>query len=363
MTEPPNRRWPVKQLLTEVVGSGPKSAEDMTRAQARAAFEQILADEPDRTTLGAFWLANRWKRNTPTELAAFVDVMHEQSVRTAAPACSVVDCGANYDGKAETALLGVAAGLVAAAAGTNVAVHSGHHVPTKQGSAYLHVLSELGVPTDIPPETSAAMIDEVGFGFYPQGAVNPGIEALLPRRQQMGVRTFVNTIETLVNPAAARAHLGSFYHLSFAKKLAATVEASEELSFDRAVFIQGLEGYDDIRPGQTVVGDWQNGTFSDRTIEPRDYGIELTAEDLEVGNIAADSARITEAVLAGRRTGPFRDAVALNAAVRLYADDAVTSIVEGIDTATAVIDEGAAVPLLAALRTFESPRHATPAEG
>jgi anthranilate phosphoribosyltransferase len=37
--------WPLRRLTTEVVGSGTKSAADMTRAQAREAFDRILAGE------------------------------------------------------------------------------------------------------------------------------------------------------------------------------------------------------------------------------------------------------------------------------------------------------------------------------
>ena len=77
--------WPLKRLMTAVVGSGPKSADDMSREQAREAFQRILGGEPDHTTLGAFWLANRWKRNTPEELAAYVDVMAEESTVVAEP--------------------------------------------------------------------------------------------------------------------------------------------------------------------------------------------------------------------------------------------------------------------------------------
>ncbi|ELY89466.1 anthranilate phosphoribosyltransferase, partial [Natrialba hulunbeirensis JCM 10989] len=43
--------WPLKRLMTEVVGSGHKSADDMTREQAREAFQRILAAEPDETCL------------------------------------------------------------------------------------------------------------------------------------------------------------------------------------------------------------------------------------------------------------------------------------------------------------------------
>jgi len=77
--------WPLQRLMTEVVGSGPKSAADMSREQAAEAFERILDLHPDPTTLGAFWLANRWKRNNGEELGAYVDVMREESVVTAEP--------------------------------------------------------------------------------------------------------------------------------------------------------------------------------------------------------------------------------------------------------------------------------------
>jgi Anthranilate phosphoribosyltransferase len=242
--------WPLKRLMTEVCGSGHKSADDLSREQASDAFERIIAGKPDPTTLGAFWLANRWKRNTPTELAAYTDLMCEH-VDTAAPDCDPVDCGANYDGKGRSAILGVGAGVVAAAAGTPVVVHSGDRVPTQKQDAYKHVLDELGVPTELSPQTSAEMVDATGFGFYYQPAFNPTVDELFDRRDQMGVRTFLNTIETLANPAGANVHLGSFYHLPFAKKIVDTFQESDHHDLDRVLMFQGMEGYDDIRPGLT----------------------------------------------------------------------------------------------------------------
>ncbi|MDQ2052566.1 anthranilate phosphoribosyltransferase [Natronolimnohabitans sp. A-GB9] len=346
--------WPLKRLLTAVVGSGPKSADDMTRAQAREALQRILAGEPDETTLGAFWLANRWKRNTPVELAGYTDVMREESVVTAQPEADPVDCGANYDGKHSSALLGVGAGLVAAAAGTPVVVHSGDRVPTQKETAYKHVLDELGVRTELEPTESADMVDETGFGFYYQPAFNPGIHSLYDRRDEMGVRTFVNTIETVANPADADVHLGSFYHLAFAKKLVSLLQESAELEVSRAIFFQGMEGYDDIRPGYTKVAEWNRGDdeLEDYEIETAEYGMEMEAEDLEVDDVTADSATITEAVLAGERDDHFADAIALNGAVRMYARDDVDSLADGLERARDVIADGSAVAVLEDLRAF-----------
>ncbi|MFB6084597.1 MAG: anthranilate phosphoribosyltransferase [Halorientalis sp.] len=362
--------WPIKRLNTEVVASGPKSAADMDRAQAREAFQRILAGEPDPTTLGAFWLANRWKRNTPEELAAFTDVMREESVETAVPDADPVDCGANYDGKDDTAILGVAAGVVAAAAGTPVVVHSGDRVPTQKQDAYKHVLDELGVRTELDPEDSADMVDETGFGYYYQPAFNPGVDDLWERRDMMGVRSFVNTVETLANPADADVHLGSFYHLAFAEKIVDTFREARSQDVSRVLMFQGQEGYDDIRPGSTVVAEWGSVRSTDESasgegndprggeeladfeIETGEYGMDFDGEDLEVEDVAGDSARITEAVLAGERDDQFADAVAVNAALRMYAREDVADLETGLETARETIESGDAAAVLDDLRAF-----------
>ncbi|MFB6228907.1 MAG: anthranilate phosphoribosyltransferase [Halobacteriales archaeon] len=339
--------------MTAVVGSGPKSAADMDADQAREAMERIFDGDPDPTTLGAFLLANRWKRNTPEELAAFADVVIERSVDRAKPDVDPVDCGANYDGKTDSALLGVAAGIVAAGAGTPVVAHSGDRVPTHEATAYRHVLDELGVVTDLNPGESADMVDETGFGFYYQPRFNPAIEDLIDRRRAMGVRTFLNTVETLANPAGADIHLGSFYHLPFAKKLADTIEESDRIGFDRAILFQGMEGYDDIRPGHTQVAEWTRGEeLKDYGIRTGEYGMEMVEEDLHVESVAGDSARITEAVLSGDREGHFADAIELNGAVRLYAGGDAGSLDEGLEAAREAIDDGSASAVLSDLRSF-----------
>ncbi|WP_048075550.1 anthranilate phosphoribosyltransferase [Haloquadratum walsbyi] len=345
--------WPLKRLMTEVVGSGVKSAGDMSREQATDAIRRILAREPDQTTLGAFWLANRWKHNVAPELAAYADVVAED-VTTAVPDADPVDCGANYDGKGDTAILGAAAGIVAAGAGTPVVVHSGDRVPTQKQDAYKHVLDELGIQTEIEPTESAAMVDETGFGFYYQPAFAPHINALNDRRDMMGVRTFFNTIETIMNPAEADVHLGSFYHLAFAKKMVDTFKQMETQHPHRVVMFQGMEGYDDIRPGYTKVGEWTDGEFTDYEIETPEYGMDFEYEDLEVNpdNVAGDSAELTREIISGDRTDYFVDAVTLNAAFRIYARDDAETIESGLEMAHESIESGAAAAVLQDLQAF-----------
>lgn len=330
------------------VGSGPKSADDMSYDEAKYAFEEILVGDVHPVALGGFWVANRWKRNTPEELAAFVDAMREESVSVAAPDCDPVDCGANYDGKDRTALLGVASGLVAAAAGTPVVVHSGDRVPMSDGCAYRHVLSELGVETDLDPEASAAMTDEIGFGFYDQARFNPAVADLEDDRRALGVRTFVNTVETLANPADATVHLGSFFHTTFGERVIDTLSESRTQDVTRVLMFQGLEGYDDVRPGFTTYVEWDGAeTETDR------HEMAFDGDALDVDDVRVDSARITEDVLSGDGDDDHTDAVAYNAALRLYARDDVRSIDDGVERARDVLADGSAADRLAALQGFE----------
>ncbi len=369
--EDANGEWPLRRLLREVLGSGPKSADDMTPAQAREAFARVLAGDPPAATWGAFLLANRWKGNTPAELAAAVDAQRELSVRVAEPSADPVDCGANYDGKTRTALLGVGAGLVAVAAGTPVVVHSADRVPADRGCTYKHVLDALGVRTDLAPAASAAMVDATGFGFYYQPRCNPLVDDLLGLREDVGVRTVLNTVETLANPAGADVHLGSFHHRGFGERVAGALRESESVDVERVVMVQGLEGYDDLRPGRPAVVEWDGGVTDGRdgdelddrpaiddhhAIDDRRVDVDLpdgVRDALAVDDVAEESARLTEAVLAGNRDGPVADAIAANAAVRIYADGDVETVAEGLERARDALASGEPAERLERLQAFE----------
>jgi anthranilate phosphoribosyltransferase len=197
------------------------------------------------------------------------------------------------------------------------------------------------------------MVDEVGFGFYYQPEFNPGVDALFDRRDQMGVRTFLNTIETLANPAGASVHLGSFYHLPYAKRIIDTVDASATSGVERVVMFQGLEGYDDVRPGSTKVAVWDHGgEVTDFDIETPEYGMDFESDDLGVDDVAAESATITEEILRGERNDQFADAVAVNAALRIYARGDADDIEAGLETARDAMASNEPAARLDALRSF-----------
>jgi anthranilate phosphoribosyltransferase len=116
-----------------------------------------------------------------------------------------------------------------------------------------------------------------------------------------------------------------------------------------------MEGYDDIRPGYTKVADWSHDAeLEDYEIETLEYGMDFEEADLEVDDVAADSATITEAVLAGERDDYFADAITLNAAFRIYAGGDAGSLDDGLDRARSALADGSAQSVLEELRSFSA---------
>jgi anthranilate phosphoribosyltransferase len=102
------------------------------------------------------------------------------------------------------------------------------------------------------------------------------------------------------------------------------------------------------------VAEWTDGAFTDYEIETAEYGMDFESDDLGVDpdDVAGDSAAITREVLAGDRDGDFADAVALNAAFRIYARADVDSLDAGLERAREAIASGDAAATLEELRAF-----------
>lgn len=96
----------------------------------------------------------------------------------------------------------------------------------------------------------------------------------------------------------------------------------------------------------------EGGELDDFEIKTDEYGMDFAEEDLEVDDVATDSAAITEAVLAGDREDRFADAIALNGAFRIYAREDCESLDEGLTMARGAIADGSAEAVLDELREF-----------
>jgi anthranilate phosphoribosyltransferase len=88
---------------------------------------------------------------------------------------------------------------VAAAAGARVAKHGNRSVSSKSGSA--DVLEALGVNLATTPEQVGLCLREVGVGFMFAPNHHPAMKHAAPVRKDLGMRTILNILGPLTNPA------------------------------------------------------------------------------------------------------------------------------------------------------------------
>ena len=177
--------------------------------------------------------------------------------------------GTGGDG-ARTFNISTAAALVAAAAGAGVAKHGNRAVSSSSGSA--DVLEALGFNLELPPETIARSIDELGFGFLFAPTHHPAMRHAAPVRRELATRTVFNVLGPLTNPAGARAQVVGVY----APELVPTIaEVLARLGAERAFVVHGAAGVDELSPaGPNLVCEVADGQVRRREIDPLDLGID-----------------------------------------------------------------------------------------
>ncbi len=335
--------------LMSTMGTGPRSSEPLTYGQARSAMDQLLGDPPP-VTFGGFLVAQRWKGEEVEELAGFLDELRSGSVRFFDPGLDRhLDVAGRFDGKLKTPNTDWPANLLAAAAGLPVFVHGGQDVPTKPGGVtFLDVLEEWGWEPRPSLETSRRSLEELGFGYAHQATYSPELEALRGYRSELGVRSFFNTLESMVNPSRAPIHLGSFYHLPYAKRVCEVYDRCEVTSPSSVVMVQGIEGQPEVRPRSCVVARWRKGQLTDRTVESEQLGVDFRREKLEnIGSAPSVSADLARDLLTGGSVPePYRHSVLLNGAVRLWAGEDVETVAAGVERMRTTLANSAPARLL-----------------
>ena len=88
----------------------------------------------------------------------------------------------------------------------------------------------------------------------------------------------------------------------------------------------------------------------EREITPGALGVEPQPLGGLKGGSAAENAQVIRDVLSGKRQDAARSATLLNAAAAIYVGGLVSSLEQGVTSAAASVDSGAAMAKLAALK-------------
>ena len=319
----------------------------LTEKEAEEVMREIMAGAATPAQIAAYLMGLRLKGETVEEVAGSVRAMRDHSVRITVGASLIVDtCGTGGDGR-HTFNISTTTAFVVAGAGLTVAKHGNRSVSSKSGSA--DVLSELGVNISLSPDHVSDCVNEVGIGFLFAPLYHGAMKHCAVPRHDMGVRTMLNLLGPLTNPAGATVQVLGVYEPRLTELLGKVLM---HLGSQHCFVVHGMDGLDEITlTDRTIVSEAKGGVLSNYVLTPQEFGLEHVSPKELAGGSPADNARITREILQGRK-GPKRDVVCLNAAPALVAGRKAKTLQEGVHLAGQVIDSGAAAEKLAGLVAY-----------
>jgi anthranilate phosphoribosyltransferase len=333
------------------------AGEALSRVEAEAAMEQILAGCSSDAQIAGLLTALRMKGETVDELVGFATAMRRHAApifsgnRSVAIEPLVDTCGTGGDSSGSFNV-STAAAFVVAGAGVRVAKHGNRAISSRCGSA--DVLERLGVRIDLPPERVARSIEEVGIGFLFAPALHAATRHAMPARRELRMRTVFNLLGPLTNPAGASAQVVGVYAASLTEVIA---RALGELGVRRAFVVHGADGLDEISlAGETYIAELRDAAVRSYTATPEDFGLRRAPLEAVRGGDAERNAQIIHKILGRslvyREHDPYREIVLANSAAALVAAGCATDFLDGVHRAKRSIDSGAARERLEALVAF-----------
>jgi anthranilate phosphoribosyltransferase len=337
----------------EIVSAG----ESLSRVDADAAMEDILAGRASDTEIIALLSGLRAKGESLDEVVGFATAMRRNATPLFPPGHSMADealvdtCGTGGD-VSGTFNISTAAAFVVAGAGVRVAKHGNRSISSRCGSA--DVLEQLGARIDLPPERVARSIAEIGIGFMFAPAVHAATRHAMAARRELKTRTIFNLLGPLTNPASASAQVVGVYDAGVTDLMAL---ALGELGVRRAFVVHGADGLDEISiSGETRVSELRNGLVQNYRATPEDFGLNRAPLDSIRGGDAQQNAEIIHKILGRsllyREHTPHRNIVLANASAALVAAGRAADFRDGVDVAAKSIDSGAARERLDAFVAF-----------
>ena len=309
---------------------------DLSQADTRDVFRVVMSGEATEAQIGGLLMGLRVKGETAEEIAGAAETMRELSTKVEVNAEYLVDtCGTGGSG-AKLFNISTAAAFVAAAAGARVAKHGNRKMTSQSGSA--DVLEHAGVNLNLTPAQIAHCIQEVGVGFLFAQAHHSAMRFAAPVRQELGVRTLMNVLCPLTNPAGAKRQVIGVFSPIWQRRVA---EVAQLLGAEHVLVVHS-NGLDEIAlDGPTFVVELKNGQISDYEISPEDYGIAMRSSE----NLVADSPESSLELVHEALTKPdsaAADIVSLNAGAAIYASGVATSLRNGVEMAQDAIAAGLA---------------------
>lgn len=312
--------------------------EDLAETEAAAFFTALTDLNAHPAQIAGSLTALTAKGETYEELAGMAGVMRANALPIKCSQPTTVDITGTGSSTVKTFNISTAAAFVAAGAGLSIAKQSNRGVMSRTGSA--DVLGELGVKVSGEPLLAQASLDGVGLCFLFSPKFHPSLRRVGDVRRSLGIRTCLNLLGVLANPATVSRQLVGVWHPSLVEPVA---KALAMLKTERAWVVHGEDGLDEITlSSPTLVAEISGHQTRTFKIAPKDFGLKAGPIDHLHTNSAKESAKIIREVLASKRRDGARSLIVVNAAAALVIGGVARDPLHAARLAEQSIDSGQA---------------------
>jgi len=284
----------------KAVGIGKKHNRDLTYEEINDLFELIFNQQVFNEQISAFLLGWRVKPETVEEFIAARDCFDRYIVQNKVD--NSIEFGYPYDGKCNNPYLFPLIAKELQKFKQNIVLTGDKLQPSKEGITVKQIINNIPKIANIH--------------YFDREEIFPQLSNLTTTRQRLGIRTGLNTIEKLLNPALSHTALLGVFHKPFMEKYV-KIFANR---YKQLIIIKGNEGTSDIF-SKTQFWIAKNDKITEYKIDPKDYGINYTK--------SWDSITLEESInMINNPPKQLVNLAKLNCAVILFGQDYTSSIDE-----------------------------------
>ena len=316
---------------------------DLTEEHASFFMENVTDGSMDERAMAAILVAMAAKGPSVSEMTGCAKALLKKKKNFPLEKNGIAEIvGTGGDGKGSFNISSMSA-LVASSCGQRIAKHGNRAVSSKSGAA--DFFENLGINIMAQPEQTAKLIEKTNFGFLMAPVYHSAMRFAAPVRKVLGIKTIMNILGPLLNPAGAEYEVLGVYSTSLLKDYA---KAAKALGAKRVMVVCSRDGYDEISPlvPTDVYQIDENGNENQYVIKPENFGIAGCNEDELSGGDGKENARLALEVLNGGGKKTIKAAVGLNTAAVLYLSGKVRTLKDGYKMAIEAIDSGKALKKL-----------------
>ncbi|MEM9063027.1 MAG: glycosyl transferase family protein [Pseudomonadota bacterium] len=229
------------------MGRGPSKARSLTEAEAQDAMAQMMSGETAPEAIGALLMLMRFRGETADEIAGFTRAARSELGDWTSVAADL-DWPSYAAGRSRGLPWFLLSALLLARSGHRVLLHGWNSHQNVAANAR-DAARSLRIPFAGRPDCAVTAMARGGIAYVPLEALSPRLLHLLRLRDVLGLRSCMNTVCRMLNPAGAVCGVQGVFHPSYREL---QQEAAALLGQRNVMILKGGGGEFERHPGKTV---------------------------------------------------------------------------------------------------------------